>query len=125
MYVYLEGRRLEFDAMNRTAKLFIGKHDWTAFSAAQTDATSRVRTITSVEVSERCDSRVPGRMIEIFVSADGFLRYMVRSIAGTLLSAGRGEMAPERVREIIENGDRSEAAATAPACGLTLYSVRY
>lgn len=124
-YVHLEGRRLDLDAMNRTAKLFIGKHDWTAFSAAQTDATSRVRTITSVEISERCDSRAPGRIIEISVSADGFLRYMVRSIAGTLLSAGRGEMAPERVREIIENGDRSEAAATAPACGLTLYSVRY
>lgn len=124
-YVHLEGRPLDVDAMNQTAKVFIGEHDWTAFSAAQSDATSRVRTVTSLEINERCDSRAPGRMIEVSVSADGFLRYMVRSIAGMLLAAGRGEVDPDGVREVIEKGDRSEAAATAPACGLTLYRVRY
>ena len=59
------------------------------------------------------------------VSADGFLRYMVRSIAGTLLAVGRGEMDDELVTQAIDGGARSLVAATAPACGLTLVSVRY
>jgi tRNA pseudouridine38-40 synthase len=59
------------------------------------------------------------------MSADGFLRYMVRSIAGTLLAVGRGEMEAKTVQRAINEGDRSLCAATAPACGLTLVSVRY
>ena len=50
---------------------------------------------------------------------------MVRSIAGTLLAVGRGEMDEELVQRAINEGDRSLVAATAPACGLTLVSVRY
>jgi len=53
------------------------------------------------------------------------LRYMVRSIAGTLLAVGRGEMALDQVEKAIDTGERPLAAATAPACGLTLLSVRY
>jgi tRNA pseudouridine38-40 synthase len=59
------------------------------------------------------------------VTADGFLRYMVRSIAGTLMAVGRGEMDSELVQRAISEGDRSLVGATAPACGLTLLSVRY
>jgi len=59
------------------------------------------------------------------VSANGFLRYMVRSIAGTLLAAGRGEVAEETVVRAIREGDRALVGATAPAHGLTLKSVRY
>jgi tRNA pseudouridine38-40 synthase len=64
-------------------------------------------------------------MVEIMISANGFLRYMVRSIAGTLLAVGRGEMDDKLVSEAIESGDRSLVAATAPACGLALFSVSY
>ena len=56
------------------------------------DAESRIRTISHLEVSERSDERSGEPMVEIKASADGFLRYMVRSIAGTLLAVGRGEM---------------------------------
>jgi tRNA pseudouridine38-40 synthase len=59
------------------------------------------------------------------MSADGFLRYMVRSIAGTLLAAGRDELDAELIARAIKEGNRSLAGATAPACGLTLLSVRY
>ena len=111
--------------MRDCAEAFLGEHDWTAFSAAQSDAESRVRTITSLEVTEALRSAGGDRMIEIRASADGFLRYMVRSIAGTLLAAGRGELDRTLVERAIAGGDRSLAAATAPACGLTLLSVRY
>ena len=54
-------------------------------------------------------------MIEIQVSADGFLRYMVRSIAGTLMAVGRGELSSADVRRAIEDGVRPTEAVTAPA----------
>ena len=124
-YALHEARSLNLEQMGEVANLFLGEHDWTAFSAAHTDAESRIRTVSKVEIGEHVDSRAPGRMIEIRVSADGFLRYMVRSIAGTLLAVGRNEMTANLVNRAIQGGDRSLVAATAPACGLTLLCVRY
>jgi tRNA pseudouridine38-40 synthase len=124
-YAHHEARKLDLDSMRRAAILFLGEHDWTAFSSAQTDAETRIRTITRCEVAERHDERSRARIIEMTVSAEGFLRYMVRSIAGTLMAVGRGEMNDEDVRQAIKSGDRSQVAATAPPCGLTLVSVEY
>jgi len=124
-YANQEGRPLDFDKMLSAAALFPGEHDWTAFSAAQADVEDRRRTITHFTITEREDERARERMIEIEVSADGFLRYMVRSIAGTLLAVGRGELPIEDVRQAIVTGVRPRLAVTAPACGLTLLRVRY
>ena len=117
-YAHHEARPLDLESMNTCAALFLGTHDWTAFSAAQSDAENRTRTITHLEVSERSDERSGEPIVEIKASADGFLRYMVRSIAGTLLAVGRGEMDEKHIERAIEQGDRSLAGATAPACGL-------
>ena len=124
-YVYHEARPLDLNQMEQAGSLFHGTHDWTAFSSAQSDAENRIRTITGLTVTERYDERARGRLLEIRIRADGFLRYMVRSIAGTLLATGRGEIDRRLVQSAIESGDRSIVAATAPACGLTLLSVRY
>ena len=64
-------------------------------------------------------------MIEIEAGAAGFLRYMVRAVAGTLMAVGRGELDDEMIRRAIENGVRPTEAVTAPACGLTLMNVEY
>ena len=124
-YAHHDARRLDLDTMKRGAELLLGKHDWTAFSAAQSDVEDRVRTITRLEILPRVDERLRGSLIEIRVAADGFLRYMVRAIAGTLLALGRGELDLDAVGDAIENGNRPTAAVTAPAHGLTLLSVRY
>ncbi|MDQ1640250.1 MAG: tRNA pseudouridine38-40 synthase [Pyrinomonadaceae bacterium] len=124
-YAHHEARPLDLERMQRSAKLFLGEHDWSAFSSAQSDSETKRRTITRVAVSEHTDERARARIVEISVSAEGFLRYMVRSIAGTLLAVARGEMNDELVTQAINSGDRSLVAATAPACGLTLLSVRY
>ena len=124
-YVYQDARRLDLDRMRSAAELFLGRHDWTAFSAAQSDVEDRVRTITGVAIDERVDERAQCPIIEIRVSADGFLRYMVRTIAGTLMSIARNELDNDAVNEAIDTGLRPLAATTAPACGLTLVSVRY
>ena len=124
-YALHEARSIDLVAMREAAKLFVGEHDWTAFSSAQAEVKTRVRNITDLEICERPCLLARGRLIEIRVSADGFLRYMVRSIAGTLLAAGRNEMDSQTIRRAIETGDRALAAATAPAHGLTLVEVQY
>src|SRR4051812_20414183 len=124
-YALHESRPLDLSAMRDAARLFIGGHDWTAFSAAQAGVKSRVRDGTALEVSQRMDERGRGRLVEIHASAEGFLRYMVRAIAGTLLAVGRGEADAEAVRLAIETGGRPNVFTTAPSHGLTLVEVRY
>ncbi|MEO7969705.1 MAG: tRNA pseudouridine(38-40) synthase TruA [bacterium] len=124
-YAHHEARSLDLERMQQSAALFLGEHDWSAFSSAQSDSESKCRTITSIAVSDYVDESARSRVIEMKISANGFLRYMVRSIVGTLLAVGRGEMDEQLVAQAIKHGDRSLVAATAPACGLTLLSVRY
>jgi tRNA pseudouridine38-40 synthase len=124
-YALHESRALDLERMREAAQLFVGEHDWTAFSAAQSDVKTRVRNVTALEVSERRSARGRGRLVEIQASAEGFLRYMVRSIAGALLASGRGELDAEVIRGAIETGERPHAVVTAPAHGLTLIEVHY
>jgi tRNA pseudouridine38-40 synthase len=124
-YAHHEARKLDLERMQSGAQLFLGGHDWTAFSAVQSDVEDRVRTITALEIAEGFDDRAHSPLIEIRVTADGFLRYMVRAIAGTLMALGRSEIDDEAVNKALETGVRPLVAATAPACGLTLLSVRY
>jgi len=111
--------------MRGCAARLVGTHDWTAFSAAQSDAQSRVRTVTNIEILEQWDERTRTMFLEISVTADGFLRYMVRSIAGALLAAGRGEIDEATIARALSTGERVSAGATAPAKGLTLTKVYY
>ena len=124
-YALHDAREFDLARMKAAAKLFVGVHDWTAFSAANSDANERVRNLTELEIKINFDSRANADLIEFRVSAEGFLRYMVRSIVGTLLAVGRGEMTSEQVLRAIETGERSLAGATAAAHGLTLLKVRY
>jgi tRNA pseudouridine38-40 synthase len=124
-YALHEARALDREAMREAAPLFVGEHDWTAFSAAQTDVKTRARRVTRLEITERQSSRGRGRLVEFTVSADGFLRYMVRSIAGALLAVGRGEADAAAVLRAIETGQRPHVFNTAPAHGLTLVEVHY
>jgi tRNA pseudouridine38-40 synthase len=124
-YAHQESRPLDLRRMHASARILIGEHDWTAFSAAQSDAESRVRTLTQLDISDGWDSRGHCHLIEFTISANGFLRYMVRSIVGTLLAAGRDEINEATVAQALRAGDRSLAGATAPANGLTLMSVHY
>ena len=124
-YALADGRSHDLKRMRSCASLFLGEHDWTAFSAAQADVRSRVRTVSALEIDCGWDARGRCHLIQITVTADGFLRYMVRSIAGTILAAGRGEIDEPTIARAIRGGDRGLAGPTAPAHGLTLKSVKY
>ena len=124
-FAHHEGRFLDVGKMNETARLFLGEHDWTAFSAARSDVETRVRTIIDFTVESIWDSRANSSIIEFRISANGFLRYMVRSIVGTILEVGRGEKDSDTIQTAIVSGDRDLAGQTAPANGLTLLKVDY
>jgi tRNA pseudouridine38-40 synthase len=120
-----EARPLDVAKMNDAARLFLGEHDWSAFCSAQSDSESRVRTILDLSVAGSWDDRAQGSLIEFRITANGFLRYMVRSILGTLLEVGRGEKDFDTIQTAIVTGDRSLAGPTAAAQGLTLLRVDY
>lgn len=110
---------LDAEAMKRAAVYLLGEHDFAAFMATGSPVKSTVRQIYHIDV------RRSGQEVEIEVCGSGFLRHMVRIIAGTLIETGRGRLPPEAMKQILESGDRSKAGFTAPPCGLHLKSVEY
>jgi len=124
-FAHHESRPLDVGRMYETARYFLGEHDWTAFSSAQADGENRVRNVTDFTVESRWDDRAQGVMIEFRISAKGFLRYMVRSIVGTMLEVGRGEKDSDTIQTAIITGNRDLAGKTASAQGLTLLKVDY
>ncbi len=108
---------LDLKAMREAARLFVRTDDFTAFSSNRDR--SPVRTVARSEI------RKMGPEIVYTIEAGGFLRYMVRTIVGTLLEVGRGRIPPAQVEEIFRRGDRTLAGPTAAAKGLTLVRVDY
>lgn len=96
-----------------------GSHDFSAFKSAKGEKPCRVRTV------ELLDVQRSGDYIHIDVAADGFLTYMVRNIAGTLLESGRGRFPPREIKNILLSRDRKNAGPTLPARGLCLMEVDY
>ena len=120
-----EHKPLDVARMNDAARLFLGEHDWTAFCSAQSEGESRVRNISDFTVQAHWDDRAQGSLIEFRVTAGGFLRYMVRSLVGTLIEVGRGTTDFDTIQTAIVTGDRDLAGKTAAAQGLTLLRVEY
>ena len=119
-YVHQVRAPLDVRAMRREAAALNGRHDFRAFARTErVRPRSTRRAITDLAVTRR------GSEIQIDVQGDGFLRTMVRSIAGTLIDVGRGRLAPGTVRRLLNTGARRAAGTTAPARGLTLVSVEY
>ena len=143
---------LNVTAMTEAAAALAGTHDFAAFQSAGTDVASSVRTIfrselrqSAVERSGVGDVRTfgpftpfdgsttersepaerPERLLVYEVTADGFLRHMVRAIAGTLVEIGRGWRSVDSMAQLIGHGTRAQAGATAPPHGLFLVSVDY
>ena len=84
-----------------------------------------MRNVTDFTIESRWDDRANATIIEFRISAGGFLRYMVRSIVGTMLEVGRGEKDSDTIHSAIVTRDKSLAGQTAPAQGLTLLKVDY
>lgn len=105
------------------SNFFEGEHDFKAYSKSGSTAKTSVRTIYSVQVKT---SRALGATdIEIYITGNGFLYNMVRTIAGTMLYFAQGVIDEERIIQSLKTGDRELVGKTMPAAGLTLENVDY
>lgn len=119
-YAWYERRPLDVEKMQAALELLKGTHDFSAFRAAGGAPMSPVRTIYEARVEGKS-----GDILEFTIYGNGFLYHMVRNIVGTVANVGLGRISVERFGEILASLDRRQASATAPACGLYLYSVEY
>ncbi|MBF0518316.1 MAG: tRNA pseudouridine(38-40) synthase TruA [Nitrospirae bacterium] len=123
-------RPLDVVKMTDAARCFIGKKDFKSFTASDTDIKTTEREIFSLNISvmEHVDlfgTVIEGNYIKITIMASGFLRHMVRNIAGTLVDAGYGKVDTLKINEIINACNRTLAGKTMPAKGLFLENVFY
>jgi tRNA pseudouridine38-40 synthase len=111
---------LAADAMARAAASLGGTRDFRSFQAAGSGVETTVRTLFRAELLGE-----GGGELALELEGDGFLRHMVRNVAGTLIEVGLGRRAPESLLALLEARDRGLAGPTAPARGLTLVRVEY
>lgn len=111
---------LDFEAMNKAAQLLLGKQDFASFCRVHTDVKTTI-----------CDVREARWVVEneyeayFVITADRFLRNMVRAVVGTLFEIGRGKMTQAQLADIIAAKDRCKAGHSAPAEGLSLVEIKY
>jgi tRNA pseudouridine38-40 synthase len=118
-YVYAFRYPLDDVAMDAGTSYFLGTHDFTSFCSAATEIEDRIRIIFDAGW-QRSDSTWVFR-----ISGNGFLQYMVRTIAGTLIQIGQGRLKPEQLPAIFEAQDRRLAGPSLPPHGLHLVQVEY
>jgi tRNA pseudouridine38-40 synthase len=119
LYAWHVIEKLDVTAMNAAAPAIVGEHDFAAFRSARSLNHTTVRTIT------RATWRRDGDLLILDIAGTGFLRYMVRSLVGTMVEIGRGQRPPADVADLLAKPDRSAAGRTAPPHGLFLVTVQY
>ena len=110
---------LDVDMMNKGAKILLEYTDFTSFSKLHTEVKTNNCNL------KKAGWETKGHLLVFTITADRFLRNMVRSVVGTLIELGRGRISLMEMRSIIEARDRSKAGMSVPAHGLYLVNVEY
>ena len=118
-FAHFVGLPLDVEQMNLAAEFLIGKQDFECFSRTHTDVKTFICDVSSASFMKK------GSLICFEITADRFLRNMVRAVVGSLLEVGLGKRSPEWIQELIQSKSRSKAGASAPAKGLSLTAVNY
>ena len=112
-------RPLDAGTMDRAAQALLGERDFSAFRAASCQSASSIRNVVAISVYRH------GDLVVLEIVANAFLHHMVRNIAGALLAVGDGRKPEEWIGLLLDGGDRTQGADTAPAAGLYLAAVDY
>lgn len=118
-YSWLLRDEPDIELMNQGAKIIMEYTDFSCFSKSNTQVKTN-----NCKISRAEWVKADGGIV-FHISADRFLRNMVRAIVGTLLLVGRKEIEPYELRGIIQSKNRSKAGVSVPACGLYLTQVEY
>jgi tRNA pseudouridine38-40 synthase len=110
---------LDLQKMNEASAILLGTHDFTSFAKLHTDVKTNICEVFSAEW------HVDENGIFFEISANRFLRNMVRSTVGTLLEVGMGKELPSYVQNVLDARNRNEAAVSVPAHGLFLWEINY
>ena len=113
-------KKLDIEKMRIAGSLLLGTQDFTSFSKLHTDVKTNICTVTNFEIIEKENIG-----IDFHISANRFLRNMVRAIVGTVVDVGLGKLSIEDFKQIIAIKNRSNAGASVPAKGLFLSEVVY
>jgi len=119
-YAWFIRKPLNPEAMRAAITHIIGRHDFKAFEGTGSARQHTIRHVFSAQLT----GPEEGFLIFQF-EADGFLRFMVRNMVGTLVDVGLEKLSPDDFKRILDSKDRSQASATAPPHGLTLITVNY
>lgn len=111
------------ESLQKTARWFEGEHDFKAFCASGSSVKTTVRTIYEVRVEESESYGV--RVLKTYVTGNGFLYNMVRTLMGELLDLASGKRTEDSLKQAFEEGNRNYLGKTMPAKGLTLMDVTY
>ena len=113
----------DLQTLQNAASLMQGEHDFKAFCASGSSVQTTVRTVYAVRVEE--NQAFGGRDIKIYVTGNGFLYNMVRTMVGELLDLALGKRSEESLKQAFQTGKRDLLGKTMPAKGLTLFDVQY
>jgi len=114
---------LNIDDMNQAAALLLGAHDFSAFAKLHSNNKTDVCTVTKAFFTPVSSEYYTGIVFEI--SANRFLRNMVRAIVGTLIDVGRGKNDPHHILSVLVKKERNSAGSSVPAQGLFLFKIDY
>jgi tRNA pseudouridine38-40 synthase len=114
------GPKLDWIAIKKSLPNLLGTKDFKAFRSTGDELKSTIRNISQAVITEPSTN-----LVRLTLTGSGFLRHMVRTIAGTLWLIGRSKLNPEDLATIIESKDRARAGPVAPAQGLYLDQVHY
>jgi tRNA pseudouridine38-40 synthase len=117
--------RVDEATLAACAEALLGTHDFTAFTPTQTDHVRFERDILRADWHEKRAALGEGRLLELWIEADAFMRSMVRVLVGTMLEVAGGRRSLEDFSGLLDGAPRERAGDTAQAHGLHLASVRY
>jgi tRNA pseudouridine38-40 synthase len=119
-YAWHIRKKLNLSAMQEALRCIIGSHDFKAFEGSGSPRASTVRCIINADLV-----KAENDYLVLKIEGDGFLKFMVRNIVGTLVDVGFDKITPHDFKQILISKDRNLAGITAPANGLFLMEVKY